>query len=141
MRRAVQRSDHGRHPRTHASGQDIAEIAAGRLRLGDGCVLGRDRALMQPLDYGAEQRFLGFEMMIERLPRQAGRFGNLLDRGAAKAVPAEHQHGGIENAVLRSHLTILTNMEDLSNRDLVKRPAVSTETCVKCITDGRALAA
>ncbi|GCC43761.1 hypothetical protein chiPu_0027761 [Chiloscyllium punctatum] len=60
-------------------------------------------------------------MMIERLPRQAGRLGDLLDRGAAKAVPAEHQHGGIEDAGLRSHLTNLTNIGDLSNRDLVKR--------------------
>ena len=39
-----------------------------------------ERALMQPFDDGAEQRFLGFEMMVQRLPRQPGGLGRLLDR-------------------------------------------------------------
>ena len=53
---------------------------------------------MQPFDDGAEQRFLGFEMMVERLPRQAGGLRRLLDRRAPETLPAEHQHRGIENA-------------------------------------------
>jgi hypothetical protein len=50
-------------------------------------------------------------MMIERLPRQAGLFRGLLDRGASKAVAAEHAQGGIENAVLwlcMGHRTFFT---------------------------------
>jgi hypothetical protein len=43
---------------------------------------------MQPFDDGAEQRFLGFEMMVERLPRQAGGLRRLLDRRAPEALPA-----------------------------------------------------
>ena len=64
---------------------------------------------MQLLDDGAEQRFLGFEMVVERLPRQAGGLRRLLDRRPPETVPAEHQHRGIENAGRGPHLTILTN--------------------------------
>ena len=55
--------------------------------------------------------------MIERLPRQAGFLRGLLDRGAPKAVAAEHAHGGIENAVLwlglGRHLTNFTNAAEM----------------------------
>jgi len=34
---------------------------------------------MQPFDHGAEQRLPGFEMVVERLPRQPGGLGRLLD--------------------------------------------------------------
>ena len=78
---------------------------------------------MQPLDHGAKQRLLGLEMMIERLPRQAGGLGRLLDRRTAKAVAAEHQHGGIEDAVAGLHLTILTKYEEMSNDADVTRIA------------------
>ncbi len=64
---------------------------------------------MQPFDDGAEQRFLGLEVMVERLPRQAGGLRRLLDRRAPETLPAEHQHRSIENAGTRAHLTILTN--------------------------------
>src|SRR5206468_11316375 len=69
---------------------------------------GGERVLVQTFDDGAEQRFLALEVMIERLPRQAGGFRRLLDRRAPETVPAEHQHRGIENASTRAHLTILT---------------------------------
>ena len=82
--------------------------------------LGGERVLMQPFDDGAEQRFLGLEMMVERLPRQAGGLRGLLDRRAPETVPAEHQHRGIENAVLRAaHLTILTKRNEMSNNGLM----------------------
>jgi hypothetical protein len=70
---------------------------------------------MQPLDHGTEQRFLGFEMMIQRLPGQAGGLRRLLDRRAPEAVTAEDSHGGIENAVAWLHLSILTKWEEVSN--------------------------
>ena len=66
---------------------------------------------MQPFDDGAEQRFLGLEVMVERLPRQAGGLRRLLDRRAPETLPAEHQHRSIENAGTRAHLTILTKLE------------------------------
>ncbi len=83
---------------------------------------------MQPFDDGAEQRFLGFEMMVERLPRQAGRLRRLLDRRAPETVPAEHQHRGIENAVARLHLTILTKWKEVSNDGIVCGPPLLAAT-------------
>jgi hypothetical protein len=41
--------------------------------------------------------------MIDRLSRQAGGLGYLLDRRAAKAVAAEHAHGRVKNAILGRH--------------------------------------
>src|SRR5207244_2557190 len=76
---------------------------------------GGERILMQPLDHGAEQRFLGLEMMVERLPRQPGRFRRLFDRRTPKPLAAKHQHGGVEDAVARLHLTILTKYDEMSN--------------------------
>jgi hypothetical protein len=48
------------------------------------CTLRRGRAVaqrtvMDALDHGAEQRFLGLEVMIERLPRQACGLRGFLD--------------------------------------------------------------
>src|ERR1700754_4582651 len=70
---------------------------------------------MHALDHCAEKRFLGFEMMIERLPRQACGLRRLLDRGTAKTVPAKYRHRGIQNAVARAHLTNLTLVVKTSN--------------------------
>src|SRR5262249_10185553 len=66
-------------------------------------------------------RFLGLEVMIERLPRQACGLRRLLDRGTAKAVPAEHGHRGLQNAGARAHLTNLTLRAEVSNNGLVLR--------------------
>ena len=88
--------------------QDVGKAAAGFFRGVRRRDLGGHGILMQPLDHGAEQRFLGFEMVVERLTRQPGGLGRLLDRRAAETVPAEDGHGGIENAVARLHLSILT---------------------------------
>src|SRR5215469_5759604 len=41
--------------------------------------------------------------MIDRLSRQAGGLGHLLDRRAAKPVAAEHAHGRVENTILGRH--------------------------------------
>ena len=95
-------------PRGDLGDQDIGKAAAGLFRGAGRRDLGSQRILMHPLDHGAEQRFLGLEMVIERLPRQPGGLGRLLDRRAPETVPAEHGHGGVENAVARLHLTILT---------------------------------
>src|SRR5882757_1128256 len=86
---------------------------------------------MQPLDDGTEQRFLGLEMMVQRLPRQSGRLRRLLDRGAPEPMPAEHGHGGIEDAVARLHLSNLTKADKMSNNGFVSensvgRPGTST---------------
>src|SRR5689334_25330203 len=80
---------------------------------------------MHALDHGAEQRFLGLEVVIQRLPRQACCLRRLLDRGTAKAVPAEHRHGSFENAVARAqaHLTTLTLRAKVSNDGVVPRYA------------------
>ena len=95
--------------------EDIGEAAAGFLRDVGRFDFGGERALVQPLDDGAEQRFLGFEMMIERLPRQAGGHRRLLDRRAPETLPAEYQHRGIENAGAGYHLTILTKSKEMSS--------------------------
>ncbi len=88
--------------------QDVGEAAAVVFG-GAGCGnFGGEGLFMQPFDHGAEQRFLDSEVMVERLPRQAGGLRRLLDRGAPETLPAEHQHRGIENAGTRAHLTILT---------------------------------
>jgi hypothetical protein len=108
VRRTVERRNELPHPRGNPGHQDIGQAAAGLLSGSGRCDLGRQRRLMQPFDHGAEQRFLGFEMVVQRLPRQPGGLGRLLDRRAPEAVPAEHGHGGIENAVARLHLSILT---------------------------------
>ena len=84
MRRAVERCDELPEPRGNFGYQDIGETASGLV----GGVCRRDfrgeRVLMQLFDDGAEQRFLGFEMVVERLSGQAGRLRGLLDRRAPK---------------------------------------------------------
>ena len=92
------------------------------------------------LDHGAEQRFLGFEMMVQRLPRQPGGFGRLLDRGTPETVPAEDGHGGIENAVARLHLSILTKQKEVSNNEAVWADAAVGSAAHACqITSAAAL--
>src|SRR3954463_9011576 len=121
MGRAIERS--GQLPELGAdrSDQDVGEAAAfllGGAGLGN---LGGEGLLMQPFDDGSEQRFLGLEMMVERLPRQAGGLCRLLDRGASEAVPAKYQHRGVENAGTGAHLTILTKLEEMSNYGIARR--------------------
>jgi len=69
--RAVERSDHLPEPPGKLGYQDVGKTSTGLLR----GVCRRDfrgeGALIQPLDDGPEQRFLGFEMVVERLSRQA----------------------------------------------------------------------
>src|SRR3954470_2428004 len=60
-------------------------------------------------------------MMVERLPRQPGRFRRLFDRRTPKTLAAEHQHGGVEDAVAGLHLTILTKYDEMSNDGFVWR--------------------
>ena len=125
MRRALERGDELRQPCRQPRDQDIGEPESGFLRRGDRRGFRRERALMHMLDHGAEQRFLGFEVMIQRLPRQACGFRGLLDRRTPKAVPAEHQHGGIEDAVAGPHLTILTKLEEMSNNGFVSHTVIA----------------
>ena len=69
MGRALQWRDQLGEPRGDFGNQYIGEVAAGLFRGLGGSDFGRERVLVQPFDDGAEQRFLGFEMMIQRLPR------------------------------------------------------------------------
>src|SRR5205085_4322176 len=117
MGRAVERS--GQLPELGGDRRDENISKAAALLLGGAGRrdLGGERVLMQPFDDGAEQRFLGLEMMIERLPRQAGGLRRLLDRRAPETLPAEHQHRSIENAGTRAHLTILTKRKEMSSHD------------------------
>ncbi len=108
MGRAVEWGDQLAEPRGDFGDEYVGKVAAGLFRGVRGCDFGSKRIRVQPFDDGAEQRFLGFEMMVERLPRQTGSLGCLLDRRAPKSLPAEHQHRGVENAVTGLHLTILT---------------------------------
>jgi hypothetical protein len=70
MGRTLERRDQLLQPRGDLGDQNLGETAAGLFRGRGGGDLGGERVLMQPLDHGAEQRFLGLEMMVERLPRQ-----------------------------------------------------------------------
>ena len=84
MRRAPEGRDRKREAPGELRGQDIGEPAAFflvRVRRRD---FGVQRVLVQPLDQRAEQRFPGFEIMIQRLPRQPGSFRRLLDRRPPK---------------------------------------------------------
>ena len=132
MRRAVERRDELPEPRGHPGDQNIGKAAAGFFRGVRRRDLGGQRALMQPLDDGAEQRFLGFEMVVERLPRQPGGLGRLLDRRAPETVPAEHGHGGIENAVAWLHLSILTKQKEMSNNEAVWADAAAGSAAHAC---------
>src|SRR5882724_12722642 len=121
MGRAVERGGQLPEFRADRRDQNIGKAAALLLR-GSGCRdLGGERVLMQPFDDGAEQRFLGLEVMVERLPCQAGGLRCLLDRRAPETLPAEHQHRGIENAGTRAHLTILTKWNEMSNDGIASR--------------------
>src|SRR3954454_2020890 len=127
MGRAIERS--GQLPELGAdrSDQDVGEAAAFVLG-GAGCGnLGGEGLLMQPFDDASEQLFLGLEMMVERLPRQAGGLCRLLDRGASEAVPAKYQHRGVENAGAGAHLTILTKREEMSNDGIARRDEKSRQ--------------
>src|SRR5947209_7579589 len=105
---AVQRCDQMGEPCGDLSHENVGETAA-ILLLGVRCRgLGDTCVLVKPLDDGAEQRLLGIEMMIQRLPRQPRGLGRLFDRRATESMPAEHGHRGIDNAVARGHLTNLT---------------------------------
>ena len=115
MRGAVQRSDQMCEPRGDLSHENVGETAAILLLGVRRRDLGSEGGLIKPLDDGAEQRFLGIEMMIQRLPRQPGRFRRLLDRGAPEPMPAEHVHRGVDNAVAGRHLTNLTVSNEMSN--------------------------
>src|SRR5205823_6190473 len=121
MGRAIERS--GQLPELGGDRRDQNVGKAAALLLGGGCCrdLGGERVLMQPYDDGAKQRFLGFEMMVERLPRQPGGLRRLLDRRAPETLPAEYLHRGIENAGARAHLTILTKTGEVSNNEIANR--------------------
>src|SRR5229473_2239621 len=120
MRRAVERRDELPEPRCNLGYQDIGETASGLV----GGVCRRDfrgeGVLVQLFDDGAEQRFPGFEMVVERLSGQAGRLRGLLDRRAPKTMAAEHGHRGVENAGTRPHLTIFTKEDETSNHNAVE---------------------
>ena len=121
MGRAIERLGQLAELRADGGDEDIGKAAALFLRGSCRLDFGGERVLMQSFDDGAEQRFLGFEMMVERLPRQAGGLRRLLDRRTPETLPAEHQHRGIENAGTRAHLTILTKLEEMSNNEIANR--------------------
>src|SRR5205814_10258008 len=113
----VERSNQIPKSRIDLRDQDVGETGLGHLggiRRRDLC---GERGLIKQFDDGAEQRFLGLEMVIERLPRQPRGLGHLLDRRAAETVPAEHAQRRVENAVLRLRLTLGLHLTNLTNRD------------------------
>ena len=69
--------------------------------LGGKACLGRSlvRPLVQRLDRRAEQLRLAAEVMIDRLPGQAGGFGDLVHRRAPVTGLGEHFHGGVQNSL------------------------------------------
>jgi hypothetical protein len=108
MRRTVERIDQLPEPRGDLREENVGEAAAGFLRRVRRRDLGGEPALIQLFDDGSKQRFLGFEVVVERLSRQARRFGGLLDRRAPKAMAEKHAHRGVQNAASGLHLTNLT---------------------------------
>ena len=139
MGRAVERSGQLPEFRADRRDQNIGKAAALFLGSGGRRDLGGERVLMQPFDDGAEQRFLGLEMMVERLPRQAGGLRRLLDRRTPETLPAEHQHRGIENAGTWAHLTILTKLEEMSNNEIANRDQSAVDIARPDLTDRTAL--
>jgi hypothetical protein len=138
MGRAVQRSGHLSELGGDGGDENVGEAAAGVFGGGGGGDLGGKRLLVQPLDDGAEQRFLGLEVVVERLPRQPGGFRGLLDRRAPEAVPAEHQHGSVKNAGARAHLTNFTKEKEMSSRRQVAAASVSLNPhTLSCIAKTR----
>lgn len=123
MRRTFERCEQRAEPGADFGNKDIGKARAGRFR-GLGCRgFRRQRLFIETLNPGPEQRLLGREVMIERLPRQPRLVRRLLDRRAAKAIAAEHAHGSVQNAVLGRlsglHLSNLTNEAELSNHGLM----------------------
>jgi hypothetical protein len=121
MGRSIERG--GQLPELCGDGtdEDIGQAATGVFRGRGGGDFGGKRLFMQPFDDRTEQGFLGFEVMVERLPRQAGGLRRRLDRRTPETLPAEHQHSGIENAGTRAHLTILTKLDEVSNNEIANR--------------------
>ena len=111
--------------------QSIEEIAISRFKLRDHDV---GQSLAGPLlaatprsarlrarfahgfDDGAKERLLRVEVVIERLPGQAAFLGDELHRGEPVAILSEHLGGGIEDAVARRHLSILTDIDGMSTQ-------------------------
>ena len=108
------------------------EVAAGFLGGIGGSDSGGERVLMQPLDHGAEQRFLGLEVMVERLPRQPRGLRRLLDRRPPKAMVAKHGHRGVKNTGPGAHLTILTKMDEMSNDGGVRGRRADRRGPIRC---------
>ena len=121
MRRTVERFGQLLQLGGDSGDDDVGEAAAGLLCSGSGSRFSGEGVFIQPFDNGAEQRFLGLEVMVERLPRQACGFGCLLDRRTAETLAAEHRHRGVEDTGAGAHLTIFTKPNEMSNDGLVTR--------------------
>ena len=83
--------------------QDVGEAAAALFLLQAGGSLRRVRVRVQGLDDGAEQRFLAAEMMVERLPGQAGFLGDGFHRRPPVAELSEDGHGRVQYPLLGVH--------------------------------------
>ena len=95
--------------RLELRGENVGEPLAGLFLLQARGSLSLECAFVNGLDDSAEQRFLGGEMMIERLPGEAGLLRDQLHRGEAITVLAEHFRCGIDDAFTGRHLTSLTS--------------------------------
>src|SRR5689334_12048029 len=136
MRRALELGEQNSESRGDLGDHDIRKLAACRFRRSRRLDLGREGALIEPRDGAAKQRFLGREVMIERLPRHAGLLGGLLDRGAPKSVAAKYPHGGVENAMLGIfsglHLSNLTYDAETSNHALMTAGRSAFDSAPRC---------
>ena len=102
--------------RLELRGENVGEPLAGLFLLQARGSLSLECAFVNGLDDSAEQRFLGGEMMIKRLPGEAGLLRDQLHRGEAITVLAEHFRCGIDDAFTGRHLTSLTYIAEMSNR-------------------------
>ena len=60
---------------------------------------GVERPVVEPIVHRQEQVFLVGEVLVDRAPGEAGRFGDLVERRPVEAAPGEHDLGGVEQGV------------------------------------------
>ena len=58
-----------------------------------------ERAVVEPIPHREQEVFLVGEVLVDGAAREAGRFGDLLQRGPVEAPPREDHSGGVEQGV------------------------------------------
>jgi len=92
---------------TSARPPSAFSVAADRRRLGGECVFRKNRSIT-----ARNSAFLGFEVMVQRLPRQPCGLGRLpRSTKRRKTLAAEHRDRGVEDTGTGIHLTIFDKIE------------------------------